>query len=63
VTDLDPVMVGEPMWVRQKYYVSAEARVRAIPEYRRSAAAFMARREDFDEFWCVLARTRGWRGA
>jgi len=26
-----------------------------IPEYRRSAAAFMARREDFDQFWCALA--------
>jgi hypothetical protein len=25
-----------------------------IPEYRRSAAAFMARREDL-EFWCALA--------
>jgi len=25
-----------------------------IPEYRRSAAAFMARREDFDECWCAL---------
>jgi hypothetical protein len=23
--------------------------------YRRSAAAFMARREDFDQFWCALA--------
>ena len=25
-----------------------------IPEYRRCAAAFMARREDFDDFWCAL---------
>jgi hypothetical protein len=30
-----------------------------IPEYRRSAAAFMERREDFDEFWCVLAGLEG----
>jgi hypothetical protein len=28
-------------------------------EYRRIAAAFMARRGDFDEFWCVLARLEG----
>jgi len=27
----------------------------SIPEDRRSAAAFIARREDFDEFWCALA--------
>jgi hypothetical protein len=26
-----------------------------IPECRRSAVAFMARREDFDQFWCALA--------
>jgi hypothetical protein len=25
-----------------------------IPDYRRCAAAFMARREDFDDFWCAL---------
>jgi hypothetical protein len=31
----------------------------AIPEYRPSAAAFMARREDFDEFWCALAGLKG----
>jgi hypothetical protein len=30
-----------------------------IPEYRRSAAAFMARREDFDQFWCALAGLEG----
>jgi hypothetical protein len=30
-----------------------------IPEYRRCAAAFMARREDFDEFWCVLVGLQG----
>jgi hypothetical protein len=33
VTDLDPVMVGEPLWVLQKDGHSAEARVRAIPNY------------------------------
>jgi hypothetical protein len=26
-----------------------------IPEFRRCAAAFIERREDFDEFWCALA--------
>jgi hypothetical protein len=26
----------------------------SIPEYRRSAAAFLQRREDFDDFWCAL---------
>jgi hypothetical protein len=31
----------------------------AIPEYRRSAAAFMARPEDFDDFWCALAGLGG----
>jgi hypothetical protein len=30
-----------------------------IPEYRRCAAAFMARREDFDEFWCALVGLHG----
>jgi hypothetical protein len=30
VTDLDPVMVGEPLWVLRKDWHSAEARVRAI---------------------------------
>ncbi len=29
-----------------------------IPEYRRSAAAFIERREDF-EFWCALAGLDG----
>jgi hypothetical protein len=33
VTDLDPVMVGEPLWTLQKDGHSAEARVRAIPDY------------------------------
>jgi hypothetical protein len=27
----------------------------AIPENRRSAAAFIGRREDFDQFWCVCS--------
>jgi hypothetical protein len=31
VTDLDPVIVGEPLWVLRKDGHSAEARVRAIP--------------------------------
>jgi hypothetical protein len=31
----------------------------AIPEYRRSAEAFMARREDFDQFWCALVGLDG----
>jgi len=30
-----------------------------IPEYRRSAEAFMARREDFDQFWCALVGLDG----
>jgi hypothetical protein len=30
VTDLDPVMVGEPLWTLRKDGHSAEARVRAI---------------------------------
>jgi hypothetical protein len=30
-----------------------------IPEYRRSAEAFMLRREDFDEFWCALVGLDG----
>jgi hypothetical protein len=30
-----------------------------IPEFRRCAAAFMARREDFDEFWCALTGLKG----
>jgi hypothetical protein len=30
-----------------------------IPDYRRSAAAFMARREDFDGFWCALVGLEG----
>ena len=30
-----------------------------IPEYRRSAAAFMARRGDFDEFWCARVGLHG----
>jgi hypothetical protein len=30
-----------------------------IPEHRRSAAAFMARREDFDQFWCALVGLDG----
>jgi len=30
-----------------------------IPEYRRSATAFMARREDFDGFWCALVGLDG----
>jgi hypothetical protein len=30
-----------------------------IPEYRRCAAAFMARREDFDQFWCALVGLDG----
>jgi hypothetical protein len=30
-----------------------------IPEYRRSAATFMARRDDFDEFWCALVGLDG----
>jgi hypothetical protein len=33
VTDLDPVMVGEPLWTLQKDGHIAEARVRAIPAY------------------------------
>jgi hypothetical protein len=33
VSDLDPVMVGEPLWTLQKEGYSAEARVRAIPGY------------------------------
>jgi len=31
----------------------------AIPEYRRSAAAFIERREDFDGFWCALVGLDG----
>jgi hypothetical protein len=31
MTDLDPVIVGEPLWTLQKDGHSAEARVRAIP--------------------------------
>jgi hypothetical protein len=31
----------------------------AIPEYRRSAEAFMARREDFHGFWCALVGLDG----
>jgi len=31
----------------------------AIPECRRSAAAFMAPREDFDGFWCALVGLDG----
>ncbi len=34
-----------------------------ISEYRRSAAAFLARREDFDDFWCALAGLDGDAGA
>jgi len=34
-----------------------------IPEYRRSAAAFMARREDFDGFWCAVVGLDGDAGA
>jgi hypothetical protein len=30
-----------------------------IPEYRRSAAAFIGRREDFDQFWCALVGLEG----
>jgi hypothetical protein len=30
-----------------------------IPDYRRCAAAFMARREDFDRFWCALVGLDG----
>jgi hypothetical protein len=30
-----------------------------IPEYRRCAVAFMARREDFDQFWCALVGLDG----
>ncbi len=30
-----------------------------IPEHRRSAAAFIGRREDFDQFWCALAGLDG----
>jgi hypothetical protein len=33
MTELDPVMVGEPLWTLQKDGHSAEARVRAIPDY------------------------------
>jgi hypothetical protein len=33
VTDLDPDMVGEPLWTLQKDGHSADARVRAIPDY------------------------------
>ena len=33
MTDLDPVMVGEPLWVLTKDGHVAEARVRAIPDY------------------------------
>jgi hypothetical protein len=31
VTELDPVMLGEPLWTLQKHGHSAEARVRSIP--------------------------------
>ena len=31
----------------------------AIPEHRRSAAAFIERREDFDQFWCALVGLDG----
>jgi hypothetical protein len=31
----------------------------ATPEYRRSAAAFIDRREDFDQFWCALVGLDG----
>jgi hypothetical protein len=30
-----------------------------ISGYRRSAAAFIARREDFDQFWCALVGLDG----
>jgi hypothetical protein len=30
-----------------------------IPEYQRCAAAFMARPEDFGDFWCALAGLDG----
>ena len=30
-----------------------------ISEYRRSATTFMARPEDFDDFWCALAGLDG----
>ena len=30
-----------------------------IPDSRRSAAAFIERREDFDQFWCALAGLDG----
>jgi hypothetical protein len=33
VTNLDPVMVGAPLWTLLKDAHSAEARVRAIPDY------------------------------
>jgi hypothetical protein len=33
MTELDPVMVGEPLWTLQKDGHTAEARVRAIPDY------------------------------
>jgi hypothetical protein len=33
VTDLDPVLVGEPLWTLRKGDHSAEARVRAITAY------------------------------
>jgi hypothetical protein len=32
-TDLDPVIIGEPLWTLGKGGHSAEARVRAIPDY------------------------------
>jgi hypothetical protein len=33
VSDLDPVMIGEPLWTLRKDRHVGEARVRAIPEY------------------------------
>ena len=33
MTDLDPVIVGEPLWTLQKDGHVAEVRVRAIPAY------------------------------
>jgi hypothetical protein len=33
MSDLDPVLIGEPLWTSQTDGHSAEARVRAIPNY------------------------------
>jgi hypothetical protein len=44
VSDVDPVMVGEPLWTLRKDGHVAEARVRAIPDYGLELRFFNRRR-------------------